>query len=112
MRLTTHFLRKNFANLLFYYLLLFYFQIIVTSTFHKNGIRAKVKIVNGYLFGKYYLGKFYQKGDKSLRKAGFKTDYCDLTTFLGTFLMYLTHQHILLFWVTVHCKSETNSNKI
>ena len=66
MRLAPHFLRKNFANLLFY------FQIIVTGTFHKNGIRAKVKTVNGYMFGKYYLGKFYQKGDKSLRKAGFK----------------------------------------
>ena len=36
------------------------------------------------------LGKFCQKGDKSSRKVGFKWDHCDSSTFLRTFLVYLT----------------------
>ena len=37
------------------------------------------------------LVKFYQKGYKSLRKKGFKWNHCDLSTFIETFLVYLTH---------------------
>ena len=36
------------------------------------------------------LGKFWQKGDKSSRKAGFKRNHCDSSTFLRTLLVYLT----------------------
>ena len=55
--------------------------------------------------------KLCQKGDKSLRKTGFKRDRHDPSTFLETFLVYST-QTLTTILVNVRYKSETNGSEI